>query len=72
LFNSADAAVITKIDLAAACEFDRSSARTNLHAVRPGLPILETSAKTGTGMADWLRFLRERRQVFLEAASTGG
>jgi hydrogenase nickel incorporation protein HypB len=71
LFNSADAAIISKCDLAAACEFDRDAARANLHAVRPGLPILETSAKSGEGVAEWLAFLVERRRVFLESSQTG-
>lgn len=72
LFNSADAAIIAKMDLASACEFDGSAARANLHAIRPGLPILETSAKTGAGMADWLALLHARRQAFLRAVTTGG
>jgi hydrogenase nickel incorporation protein HypB len=71
LFNSADAAVVSKSDLAAACEFDRDAARANLHAVRPGLPILETSGKTGEGMAEWLGFLRDRRRAFVEPGKGG-
>jgi hydrogenase nickel incorporation protein HypB len=71
LFNSADAAVVSKCDLAVACEFDRAAARTSLHAVRPGLPILETSGKTGAGLAEWLAFLTERRQAFLDAQKAG-
>lgn len=66
LFNSADAAVISKCDLAVACEFDPAAARANLHAVRPGLPILETSGKSGAGLGEWLTFLCERRRTFLE------
>jgi len=62
LFHSADVAVITKIDLAAAVEFDRESAHANIHAVRPGIPILETSAKTLAGMDEWLAYLHEQRQ----------
>lgn len=61
LFNTADVAVITKADLAAACEFDRATAERNIHAVRPGLPIFAVSAKTGDGMAEWLDFLIGRR-----------
>ncbi|MCA9185112.1 MAG: hydrogenase nickel incorporation protein HypB [Pirellulaceae bacterium] len=57
LFNTADLAVITKCDLAEACEFDRAKARDNIHAVRPGLTILETSAKRGDGMDQWYRLL---------------
>lgn len=61
LFNTADVAVITKHDLAEACEFDRTAAERNILAVRPGLPILAVSAKKGDGMAGWLEFLVARR-----------
>jgi hydrogenase nickel incorporation protein HypB len=57
LFNSADAFIISKIDLAAACEFDREAAAANLRAVRPEVPIFETSGKTGAGLDHWLEFL---------------
>ncbi|MCB0108918.1 MAG: hydrogenase nickel incorporation protein HypB [Caldilineaceae bacterium] len=57
LFSTADVAVITKIDLADAVEFDRAAAHANLHAVRPSIPIFETSAKTGEGMAEWLAYV---------------
>lgn len=62
LFNTADVAVITKADLAGACEFDRVTAERNILAVRPGLPILAVSAKTGDGMGEWLAFLESRRR----------
>ncbi len=50
IFNTADVAMITKIDLADAAEFDREAARGNILSVRPGMRILEVSAKRGTGM----------------------
>ena len=61
LFNSADAAVITKVDLAGPCEFDREAALKNIRAIRPGIRVFETSAKTGAGMAEWLEYLKEKR-----------
>jgi len=61
LFNSADAAVITKIDLAEACAFDRAAALKNINEIRPGIRVFETSAKTGAGMAEWLGYLGEQR-----------
>jgi hydrogenase nickel incorporation protein HypB len=57
LFNTADIAAITKIDLAEACDFDRDLARANIEAVRPGMRIIETSAKTGAGLDEWLDYL---------------
>lgn len=59
LFSTADVAIITKLDLAEAVEFDRVAAHTNIHAVRPGIPIFETSAKDGTGMAEWLTYVTQ-------------
>jgi hydrogenase nickel incorporation protein HypB len=61
LFNSADAAVITKVDLAGPCEFDREAAFKNIRAIRPGIRVFETSAKTGAGMVEWLEYLKEMR-----------
>ncbi|HKQ76510.1 MAG TPA: hydrogenase nickel incorporation protein HypB [Blastocatellia bacterium] len=58
IFNTADVAVITKIDLAGAVELDLDVARENIQRVRPGMPTIEVSAKTGEGMEAWLRFLQ--------------
>jgi hydrogenase nickel incorporation protein HypB len=61
IFNTADIAVITKIDLAAAVEFDAKAAHRNIEAVRPGMRVLEVSAKTGRGMETWLESLWPER-----------
>jgi hydrogenase nickel incorporation protein HypB len=61
LFNSADAAVITKMDIAEAVGFEREAALKNIREIRPGIRIFETSAKTGAGMAGWLSYLEEQR-----------
>lgn len=50
IFNSADVAVITKMDIAAACEFDLAAAHQNIQSVRPGMKVFEISAKTGEGL----------------------
>ncbi len=61
MFNSADVAVITKLDLAVPCDLDLELMRRNLDSVRPGITIFETSAKTGAGLSPWLDWLAERR-----------
>jgi hydrogenase nickel incorporation protein HypB len=61
IFNTADVAVITKMDLAAAVEFDWPAALANIHAVRPNMIVLRVSAKTGEGMEEWQEFLDSRR-----------
>ena len=61
LFNSADAAVITKMDIAEPCGFDRELALKNINEIRPGIRIFETSAKTGAGMDEWVEYLVKAR-----------
>ena len=60
LFNSADAAVITKVDLSVPCGFDREQAIKNINEIRPAIRIFETSARTGAGMEPWLAYLAEQ------------
>jgi hydrogenase nickel incorporation protein HypB len=57
IFNSADVAVVTKVDLALAVEFDWDTVYANIQAVRPGMQVLRLSAKTGDGMDEYLSFL---------------
>ena len=61
LYNSADVAVLTKIDIAEAVGFDRTAALKNINEIRPHIRIFETSAKTGAGMSEWLGYLIEMR-----------
>jgi hydrogenase nickel incorporation protein HypB len=60
IFNTADVAILTKIDLSAAVEFDAAEARRSIDAVRPGLQVFEVSVKTGQGVDAWLDFLHSR------------
>jgi hydrogenase nickel incorporation protein HypB len=57
IFNTADVAVLTKMDLAEAVEFDLAAATENVERVRPGMPLLRVSSKNGAGMEEWLQFL---------------
>ena len=59
IFNTADLALISKIDLAEAAGFDRETAYASLYRIRPGLPVLEVSARTGEGFAAWMTLLEE-------------
>src|SRR5271165_1327615 len=39
IFNSADVAIVSKMDLSAAAEFDAPAAHRSIQAVRPGMPV---------------------------------
>ena len=60
IFNTADVAVVTKIDLAEAVEFDLTEAFKNIQRVRPGMQVFQVSAKTGAGMDELIGFLKSR------------
>jgi len=60
IFNTADIAVITKMDLAEAVDFDLAVARQNIQAVRPGMSIMEVSVKTGSGIDGYLEVLTSK------------
>jgi len=60
IFNSADIAVITKIDLAVAVEFDADAAHRNIQSVRPGMKVLHVSSKTGEGLDEWMQLLKSK------------
>ena len=70
IFNSADVAVVTKNELAAAVEFDWETAWKSIESVRPGMRIFRLSAKTGEGMQEYLDFLAE--QLAGQRAVVGG
>lgn len=57
IFNSADVAVITKMDLAEAAEFDLAAAYANIQSVRPGMQVFEVSAKKDLGMQEMVQYL---------------
>jgi len=70
IFNTADLAVITKLDLAAAVEFDAAAAAASLAGVRPGMKVFQVSAKTGQGMSAWLEFLQASAPAQLAPAAS--
>jgi hydrogenase nickel incorporation protein HypB len=70
MFYSSDAVIITKIDLAAAVEFNRAAALESVQRVHPGAPVLEVSAKRGLGMNQWLAFLAAQRERYLDAVKS--
>jgi hydrogenase nickel incorporation protein HypB len=71
IFNSADVALVTKLDLAQAVDFDRAAADANIQAVRPGMEVVRLSARSGEGMDGFLALL-ERQLAETRAARVAG
>ncbi len=62
MFQAADAIVISKVDLAQACEFNRDQALASIRRIAPKARVFETSAKTGIGMEEWRDYLLQQHQ----------
>ena len=61
IFNTADVAIVTKLDLAEAVEFDLEALIRNIQGVRPGMPIWKVSTRSGQGIPELEQFLLSRR-----------
>lgn len=66
IFQAAHAVVISKVDLAQACEFAHDQALANIRRIAPGARIFETSAKTGQGLDAWRDYLLHQYHHKLE------
>ena len=60
IFKSAHLVLLTKIDVAQALGFDRTVAVENIRRIAPQAALIELSARSGEGMAQWYAFLRGR------------
>lgn len=71
IFHTADAAIITKFDLAEAVDFDEVTALSNIDAVAPGVTVYAVSAKRSYGIDAvicWIESKREKKPVLTRAA----
>lgn len=57
LFATAKLALLTKMDLAEALDWDLKACQRSIQSVHPGMMTLKLSAKTGLGMEAWLDYL---------------
>jgi hydrogenase nickel incorporation protein HypB len=62
MFQSADVVVISKMDLAQACGYDRDTALANIRRAAPKARVFETSARTGQGLDAWREFLLQQQE----------
>ena len=60
MFTAARLALINKVDLAPHCDADLTAYEANLRRVNPAIEILQVSARTGAGMAEWTDWLRRQ------------
>lgn len=62
MFRACDIIVVNKIDLLPYLDFDLDRFLANVKAINPGARLLQVSAQSGEGMAEWYRWLVETRE----------
>ena len=60
IFDTADVALITKIDLAEAVQFNRDEATASIRSIQPKLPVIEVSCRIPSGISNWFDWLDTR------------
>jgi hydrogenase nickel incorporation protein HypB len=72
IFFKSELLVLNKIDLLPYVPFDIAAAEENARKVHAGMEIVRVSCQTRDGLAEWLRWLQDRRQArtSVTAAST--
>ena len=71
LINTADVVVMSKMDIAAAVDFDLDLALRNIQLARPGVEVIQVSARTGEGMDGVDRLFAERGSSRNGATASG-
>jgi len=61
MFRACDVVVVNKLDLLPHLDFDLDRFLTNLRAVNPTARVIQLSARTGEGMAEWCDCLLDMR-----------
>jgi len=63
LFQSADAILLTKIDLIGALDYNTAAVREDLAHINTRAPLVELSVLSGAGMDEWLAWLGDQRRT---------
>ncbi len=63
MFHLADAVVISKMDLAGPCDFNREAATANIRHIAPHARLFELSSKSGTGLDEWCDYLIKQHEA---------
>jgi hypothetical protein len=65
-YSGKDQNLITTREGARSVEFDFAATRRSIESVRPGMEVIEISARTGQGMENWPAIFEERLTHFSE------
>ncbi len=61
MFAAADLVLLNKVDLLPHLDFDVEAAAANARKVNPAIEVLQVSARSGEGLAEWLAWIAAAR-----------
>ena len=69
IFFKSELMVLTKTDLLPYVPFDANVAIANARRVHPEIEVIKVSCLAGDGLCHWMKWLKQREQVFLAGLS---
>ena len=72
MFHSANAVIVSKLDLDRACDFNREAATANLRHIAHHARLFESPPRPGTGLDDWCDYLVQQHESCQTPRSAGG
>jgi len=66
IFRAADIVLLTKMDLQPMLTFDMKRIEKDLRRLNEHVPLVRISATQGSGMAEWLKWLKTQRKTGLD------
>ena len=60
MFQVSDVLLVNKIDTMQVFDFDMQRLKNNVEGLYSGMDIIPISSKTGDGVQDWIKYLREK------------
>ena len=69
MFAKSDLLLINKIDLLPYVSFDFKQLRQSVRRIKPSLPVMQISTKTGEGLDQWLGWLKRKVEARVKSHS---
>ena len=63
MFAAADVIILNKTDLLPFIDFDKESFYKGIRSLQSDVPVFEMSCKTGDGVADFVDWLKDKREL---------
>ncbi len=60
MFSKSDIVIVNKTDLLPYVDFDAEQLIQAIHRIKPGMPVIQVSAKTGQNIGQWIEWVEQQ------------